>query len=167
MSEFSLDEGSVGSGVLAGVAGCFKYLVIPLLLALGLSSLLAMVDGQNISEQLGLDRIMIFIVGLGMAITVLCFFRGYYPRGSFSRLAFGLGEVAMVCLWIWMVTNQGGMTVQLDEFGATLNYTGLVLLFVLGALLKGVYFVVEMFSYRQKWLKERKPRVVIGSKIVP
>lgn len=157
MSEFSLDEGSVGSGIIASVVAGIKYLLLPLILLIGASSLLVQAGGQGMARQIGLDDVINWVLILGIPIAALAFFRGFYPRGSISRFTFGIIVVVLVCLWIWFVTRGGNLVLQFDQFGIAVSFTGLVLLFILAAALKGLYYLAEMLSYRKEWLRSRQP----------
>jgi hypothetical protein len=158
MSEFGFGEGSIGRGVRSAVVTAVKYLVVPILLILGFSTLLSQAGGEELADQIGVDRIMDYLILLGVPITVLSFFRGYYPKGSRSRMTFGVLVAGLVCLWIWLVLAGGYLSVQFDDVGLSLNYMGFVLLFILAAALGGLYYVVEMLSYRQEWLASRQIR---------
>jgi hypothetical protein len=94
---------------------------------------------------------------IGIPIAILSFFRGFYPKGSISRFTFGAIVVVLACLWIWSVTRGGALALEFDQFGLSISFTGLVLLFILAAALKGVYYLAEMFSYRREWLNARGP----------
>jgi hypothetical protein len=157
MSEFSFAEGNVGKGIVAAVVSGIKYLLLPLILLIGASSLLVQAGGQGMARQIGLEEAINAVVIIGTPIVVLSFFRGYYPRGSISRFTFGAIVVALICLWIWFVTRGGALTLEFEQFGLSLSFTGLVLLFIFAAALKGVYYLAEMLSYRQEWLRSREP----------
>ncbi len=167
MSEFSLDEGSVGKGISSSILAALKYLVFPLLILMSASSLLVNAGGGEVASQLRLEDVKGILLMVGVPITVASFFAGFYPKGSISRFTFGAVVTVLVCVWIWLVTMGGNLTLEFEQFGLTLNFTGLVLLFILAAALKGVYYLVEMLSYRREWLASHTVKRVPGSKIVP
>jgi hypothetical protein len=167
MNEFSLNEGSVGKGIAASIISAVKYLIFPLLILMSATSLLINNGGGEVAEQLRLEDIKYVLLILGIPITILSFFRGFYPKGSISRFTFGAIITVLICLWIWMVTMGGNLILEFEQFGVTLNFTGLVLLFILAAALKGVYYFVEMLSYRREWLGSKNVAPVLGSQIVP
>lgn len=136
-----------------------KYLVVPILLIVGISTLLAQAGGDELAEQIGVDRVMDYLIVLGVPITVLSFFRGFYPKGSRSRMTFGVLVAGLICVWIWLILMGGNLSVQFEDVGMSINYVGLVLLFILAAALGGLFYVVEMFSYRQEWLASRQARI--------
>jgi hypothetical protein len=156
MSDFSLEHGSIGSGIIAAVVAGIKYLLIPLILLIGASSLLVQAAGQGVADQIGLEAVIETVLVLGIPIALLSFFRGFYPRGSISRFTFGIAVVALVCLWIWFITRGGNLVLEFDRFGLSVSFTGLVLLFILAAALKGVYYLAEMLSYRREWLRSQQ-----------
>lgn len=157
MNEFSPKTGNVGKGIVASVFAAAKYLLVPILILTALTTMLAQVEGSSMfTDQIDLERIKFFVLVLGVPITVLAFFRGFYPKGSVSRLAFAVAITALVCVWIWVVMMAGNITMEFEEFGFSLSYVGLVLLFILGAVLGGIYYVVEMISYRNEWLASKE-----------
>jgi membrane protease YdiL (CAAX protease family) len=156
MSEFALGEGSLGRGIGSAVVAAVKYLAVPILLIVGFTTLVAEAGVDELAGQLGIDRITTYLLVLGIPITALSFFRGYYPKGSRSRMTFGVLVAALVCVWIWVILMGGNLSLDLEEVGLSISFVGLVMLFVLAAALGGVYYVVEMFSYRKEWLTSRQ-----------
>jgi hypothetical protein len=157
VSEFDLKIGSWSKGTVAAVLGGLKYLIVPVIILIFSTSLITDTGGQEIADQLGLGEIMSAVIMVGIPITIVSFFRGYYPKGSVSRLTFGIIVVALVCLWIWLVTRGGNLALEFDQFGLGLVVTGFVLLFILAAALKAGLYLAEYFSYRKEWLSSQKP----------
>lgn len=167
MSDFSLNEGNIGKGIAASILAAVKYLILPILILMSASSMLTQAGGEEIAGQLRFEEIVNVVLVLGIPITILSFFRGFYPKGSISRFAFGVIVTALVCIWIWMVTMGGNLVLEFEQFGFSLNFTGLVLLFILAAALKGVFYLAEMLSYRKEWLDTKEVKVMPASQIVP
>ncbi|MDW5562527.1 MAG: hypothetical protein SA339_04800 [Methanomassiliicoccus sp.] len=161
MSEFSLSIGNVGRGIVSSVFAAVKYILIPILVLTALTELFAQIQGATaLADQLDLDRIRLFAIVLGIPITMLAFFRGFYPKGTRSRFVFGAGVSVLVCIWTWTMMMGGHITLEMEEVGFTLSYVGFVLLFILAAALGGVYCLVEMISYRKEWLASEDGREV-------
>jgi hypothetical protein len=159
MNEFSLKIGSAGKGVVAAIISAVKYIVVPMLLLTAFTTLFAQMEGAStITDQLDLERIKQYVLVLGVPITVLAFFRGFYPKGTRSRFVFGEAITALVCIWIWMVMMGGNLALEIEDVGFSISYVGFVLLFILAAALGGVFYLVEMLSYRTEWLKAREPQ---------
>lgn len=154
MNEFALEEGEVSKGIIGGVLGVIKYLVIPLAIMYVVTSFISGV-GEDIPVQDKLDLVMNAVILVGIPITVLSFFTGFYPKGSYSRMTFGLITVLAIGVWIWMVTLGGNLTIEVEGVGVALSFTPLVYLFLLPVGLKGVYYLAEAPSYREEWLEER------------
>ncbi len=154
MSEFSLSEGKVSAGILSAVGGGLTYLLVPIIIVTFTS---ALITKAGVEEQLRAGEILSMVVIFGIPITILSFFRGFYPKGSRSRFIFGALTAALVCLWIWFVTLGGSIAVDMGQFGLALSFTGLVYLLIFAAALRGVYFLAEMVSYRREWLMTRQP----------
>lgn len=158
MSEFSLKNGKPGKGVVSAVLAAAKYILVPMLILTALTTVLSQIEGASvITDQIDLERVKVFVLVLGIPITVLSFFRGFYPKGTRSRCLFGVSAAALACVWIWMVLMGGNLSLEMEEVGFSLSYVGIVLLFILAAALGGLYYVVEMRSYRQAWLSPDQP----------
>ena len=153
MNEFSLKLGRPGKGIVSSALAAVKYIVVPLLVLTVLTEVFAQIDGAStVTGQLDLERVKLFVLVLGIPMTVLAFFRGFYPKGSRSRFVFGVTVAALVCVWIWMVMMGGNIALQLEEVGFSISYLGFVLLFILAAVLGGIFYLAEMLSYRKEWL---------------
>jgi hypothetical protein len=100
-----------------------------------------------------LDSLMGIVLVVGVLITVLMFFKGFYPKGSISRPAFWSVAVICICLWIWYFSFGGDVAIEImDVASVDLNYTPIVMLFIVAAALWAVYAIVEMLSYRKEWV---------------
>lgn len=152
MNEFALRHGRVGRGVLAAAGAAVKFIVLPLLLVLGTAVLLVEAVREEDIVLLGLDALVPTIVVLGTVIAGLSFFIGFYPRGSLSRLAFGLATAVAAGAWVWTVTRGGRLELTLDAVEASVDYSPLVLLLLAAVALGGLYYVVEARTYRAEWL---------------
>lgn len=152
MNEFSLRHGRWGKGMLAAVGGLVKYVAVPLLLLFILSDLLETAGGEEFVQQLALPELTMSVAVLGIAVAALSFFRGFYPQGSMSRMAFGVGSMAAAGVWLWMFAKGGTIVLEGGDMGLGIDYTAIVLLLLLAVVLRGAFFVAEMFSYRKEWL---------------
>lgn len=158
MNEFSLKIGNAGKGIVSLVIAAAKYVLVPMLLLMAFTNIFAQIEGAStITDQLDLEGVKFFVLVLGIPITVLSFFRGFYPRGSRSRFAFAATITVLVCAWIWTIMMGGNMTLEIEKVGFSISYVGFVALFILAAALGGVFYFVEMLSYRREWLASREP----------
>ncbi len=122
---------------------------MPLIVIGIVSSFLAAFAGEIIGD------IWNAVIVLGIPIVVFSFFRGFYPKGSQSRLVFALVTAAFVCLWIFFVLRGGRFDIEVETVAITMDLFPLVMLFVLAAALGGVYYTAEYLSYRKEWLAKR------------
>jgi hypothetical protein len=169
MSDFSFDGGSWSKGTISAVGGGLKYFLLPMLLLIGASSLIARFGQSDLAEQMGLEELLRTIVILGIPITILAFFKGFYPKGSRSRFVFGTLVTITICFWIWFVTKGGLLDLEFGDFGISLNYSLLIYLFIFARGLGIAFYLAELFSYRQEWLQLRGqgPIRYIGNRVVP
>jgi hypothetical protein len=107
---------------------------------------------DSLSGLLGTTMALLFFVGIPIA--VLSFFKGFYPKGSFSRMSFSIAIVALLDLWIWFATLQGRFQADMGNVRIDINYQPYVLLIILGVSLWAIYYVVELVSYRKDWIAQ-------------
>ncbi len=101
MNDFNLKFGSTGGAIVAALVALFGYLVFPYLL---LTSLILMMNGLEVDENTWMAifedwRQLIFM--LSIPLIILAFFRGYYWKGSYSRLSFALVMGAIFIFLVW------------------------------------------------------------------
>lgn len=90
---------------------------------------------------------------IGVPLVVLGFFKGFYPKGSLSRMVAWMIMAALICMWIWYFTLTGIVNVSLIDLATVdLDFRWIVILFMIAAALWALYALVEMFSYRQDWM---------------
>ncbi len=74
----------------------------------------------------------------GLFMVGLAFFKGFYPKGSVSRMTFWLGLVAVVCLWIWFFLFGGSLIIDIaDMVELSVGFTPIVLILMFAAALWG------------------------------
>lgn len=146
MGDFSFKIGKTWKGALASIAAALKYVIVPIIII----TIIASLAGELIGDYLEAVRNAILIFGI--PLIVISFFKGFYPKGSQSRLVFALITTALVCLWIWFVLQGGIFELNVEQVTMTVDYSLLVLLFILVAELGGVYYAGEYLSYRNEYL---------------
>jgi len=159
--DFRPRYGRFETGAKEGRKAVRKYFVSPALIVMivravvvSLIASFQMSDLSFITQYL--QDIYAIIVVFALPIIVLVFFRGFYPKGSFSRLCFGWTVAVTIAIWIWAVTLGGkissNINLGLTSLGINLDFLGLVYLFMIASLLWGLYYTAEFFSYRKSWI---------------
>ena len=148
-----------------------KFVIIPLLFIIVLGAVIQSSQGmlQGLANGMGggntdgllglgsatLDRLANLLLFIGLPIAGLSFFKGFYPKGSVSRLAFALVVVGLICAWIFIAALGGHISVSMDvmntDIHLNLNFEPLLWLFIIAAALWGIYWAVEAFIYRKDW----------------
>ncbi|MDH7509213.1 MAG: hypothetical protein QHH00_07445 [Methanomassiliicoccales archaeon] len=146
MSDFSLDKGKTWKGVLASIGAAAKYVIAPIIIIKVIASFI----GEYIGDYLEAARNAVLIIGI--PLIVISFFKGFYPKGSQSRLIFAVVATALVCLWIWFIFKGGVFEITVDQVTLTADYSLLILLFILVVALHGVFYIGEYMSYRKEFL---------------
>jgi hypothetical protein len=160
------------SGMAEADKALLQYVIFPLLVIILLGAIIQSTQGflesmtgtagANTSGLFGLgsatlDRLGTLLLFIGLPIAVMSFFKGFYPKGSVSRLTFALIVVALVCAWIFFAALGGHISVSMNVSGSDihfdLNYLTLLWLFIFAAALWGVYWAVEAYIYRKDWIQ--------------
>ncbi len=159
MTEFAFSHGRMSKGIWSALWASLKFVIIPLALIMMLDfALMEVASGlgdvdpglEAISKDL--DTIMVRAIILGIPLVALAYFKGFYPRGSTSRLTFGLALVAGTMLWLWWITFGGRLDVVLADVGISLDTSALLGLFLLAIGLGALIFLAEWKDYRQDFL---------------
>jgi len=139
-----------------------KYLIWPSISIIVLIAVIQVLMDQFSLSQLSVIAddlrsitgvLLIFII----PVMVLTFLRGFYPKGSISRLSFAWGLCAALAFWLWSITLAGKFALDLEVQGATvgvqLDLSGIILILMALQLLWGLYYTAEFVSYRKDWIK--------------
>ena len=156
MNEFSLKEGRLRGGILSAIGAAFGYLVVPVILfSFVYMALTQLASGADVSGLSTIEEMRNAALLLGLPIVVLVFFRGYYFKGTYSRLVFALVTTAFVAVWIWFVLHEGKFMISVEEASLGADVSAIVLLFIIAAIIGGLYYVAEYLSYRKEYLQKR------------
>jgi hypothetical protein len=147
-----------------------KFVIFPLIMIIILGAVIQSTQGmlESMTGRAGgnadglfglgsatLERLSMLLLLIGLPIAAISFFKGFYPKGSVSRLTFALIVVALICAWIFYAALGGHISVSMDILSSTihfnLNFEPLLWLFILGAALWGIYWAVEAIIYRKDW----------------
>ena len=155
LQDFRFRYGRLTKGISMARGALLKYVIFPIAVIIVLKAVFSSLDTTmtgSISGLLGSTMTLLFFVGIPIA--ALSFFKGFYPKGSVSRMSFSIGIVAMLDLWIWYATLQGRFQADMGSVHLDINYQPYVLLLMLGVSLWGIYYVVELVSYRKDWIAQ-------------
>lgn len=156
MNEFSLKEGRLRGGILSAIGAAFGYLVVPVVLfSFVYAALTQLASGPDVSGLSTIEEMRNAALLLGLPIIVLVFFRGYYFKGTYSRLVFALVTTAFAAVWIWFVLHEGKFMISVEGASLGADVSAIVLLFVIAAIIGGLYYVAEYLSYRKEYLQKR------------
>ncbi|MDD1772166.1 MAG: hypothetical protein LUQ09_04530 [Methanomassiliicoccales archaeon] len=151
--DFHLRYGSMFNGIVLSRRSANKFVIVPLIVIILLKAGLTSLDIDEIDALTSsLDDAYYVMLYLGLAITAISFFKGFYPKGSFSRFLPALIVVLISMYWVWTIGLEGKFVIDAaDVVTFTLDYTGILLLMVCGTGLWGVYYAVELWTYRREW----------------
>lgn len=156
--DFRARYGKYNLGIKLSRRSVERYMIVPLIAFIIIDGTLNYISSAGIGDlQTTLASTKLYLVLIGVAIASVAFFKGFYPKGSVSRMTFGILVAATEALWLWIVTLQGhisiSMVVQSNPISLSLNYQPIILLLMAVAGLWGIYSIVEMFSYRKDWIE--------------
>jgi hypothetical protein len=155
LQDFRFRYGRLTKGISMARGALLKYVLLPIAMLIVLKAVISEFDTtvtDNLSGLLGTTMTLLLFVGIPIA--VLSFFKGFYPKGSFSRMSFSIGIVALLDLWIWFATLQGRFQADMGNVHVDINYQPYVILIILGVSLWAIYYVVELVSYRKDWIAQ-------------
>ena len=159
--DFRLRYGRYVGGTKEASRAGRRYLCSPAITVLVIGAVLQKLTASTGIEQLSalsgsLGIIFNALLLFALPLMVLAFFRGFYPKGSFSRLAFGCGVAATLALWVWALSQGGRVATDLGmeevNIGISLDVSGLIMLFAIVELLWCLYYLAEFLSYRKDWI---------------
>jgi hypothetical protein len=151
--DFRVRYGSLYNGLRLARSTLIGFVIIPLIVIILLKAGLSSLNVEEVDSMLSnLDDIFNYMVMLGVPLAALAFFKGFYPKGSFSRFIPALIMVLITLYWIWVI-GLGGRFVfdSIEEITINLDYSKLLLLVMVGTALWIVYYVLELILYRPEW----------------
>lgn len=154
MGEFAKENGKVGKGVLSAIIAGVKYLVLPVLIVSIIISLMSGISEDAFPLD-NFETIRTYMIIFALPIIAIAFFVGFYPKGSYSRMTFGIAYTALICVWLWVALRGGKIDITMDFVGAGVDFTPLLLLIIFAASLKAVFFLAEAPSYREEFINRR------------
>jgi len=156
MGDFTLDNGKVGKGVISSVLAAVKYLVIPTIIVTILISLLNGMGAEEYLPMYQLDMVRTSLMIFAIPIIAIAFFVGFYPKGSYSRMTFGIAYVALICVWLWFAALGGKIESSIDVVGVGVEFAPLLLLFMFAVSLKALFYLAEAPSFREEFLRKKE-----------
>ncbi|MCG7843800.1 MAG: hypothetical protein MIO90_00025 [Methanomassiliicoccales archaeon] len=151
--DFRLRYGSLFNGIKLSKTILIGFVIIPLALVIVIKAAFSSLSSDEVDVLLEiLDRIITFVLMLGLPMTFLAFFKGFYPRGSFSRFLPAIIMVLISLYWIWELGLEGRLVIDsIEDINIDLDFSALLLLLVIGISLWIVYYVLELWLYRPEW----------------
>ncbi|HEY3419820.1 MAG TPA: hypothetical protein VGK23_04635 [Methanomassiliicoccales archaeon] len=153
--DFRFRYGRLTKGMRMAKGALLRYVILPIAIVIVWKALISSMGNtmtDQLSGTLGTTVALLFLVGIPIA--VMSFFKGFYSKGSVSRLSFSLIIVALLDVWIWYATLQGRFKADLGMIQVDVDYQPYVLLLIFGVSLWALYYVVEFISYRKDWISQ-------------
>lgn len=151
--DFRLRYGSLYQGLKLSRSALIGFVVIPIIVLTLFKAGLSSLNAEEVDSLMAnLDGMVSNVVLLGLPLAALAFFKGFYPRGSFSRFVPAVVMVLLTMYWIWALGLEGRFVFDsIEELSMTLDYSMLLLLIMAGTSLWIVYHVLELLIYRPGW----------------
>lgn len=151
--DFRLRYGSLYNGLKLGRSTLIGFVVIPLIVIILMKAGFSSLNVEEVDSMMSnLDDIAAYMVMLGVPLAFLAFFKGFYPKGSFSRFLPALVMVLLTLYWIWVLGLEGRFVFDsIEEISIKLDYAKLLMLIMVGTALWIVYYVLELILYRPEW----------------
>jgi len=151
--DFRVRYGSLYNGLKLARSTLIGFVIIPLIVIILMKAGFSSLNVEEVDSMMSnLDDISNFMVMLGVPMAVLAFFKGFYPKGSFSRFIPAVIMVLITLYWIWVIGLEGKFVFDsIEEISITLDFSKLLLLVMVGTALWIVYYVLELLLYRPEW----------------
>ena len=151
--DFNLRTGKIGNGAKAAQRAYIGWLLLPFLILSILSGILD--DVTQISSNVALAQEIGNVAGaiapFAIVIIALSFVWGFYPRGSFGRLTFGLLKVPFILLFVNAIFLDGALEQALWNSDLKITLDPIIELFLIYAALVAMLPVCELVDYRREW----------------
>lgn len=151
--DFRLRYGSLYFGFKLSKATLVGFVIIPLAIVIIIKAAFTALNSDEMDTLLeSLDNISTFSLMLGLPMTVLAFFKGFYPRGSFSRFLPAVINVLIGLYWIWVLGLEGKFVAEFTGgVHINLDYSALLLLLIFGNALWIAFYLFELWLCRPEW----------------
>jgi len=156
MSEFDLRLVSWKGGIVAAIIASVKYLLVPFILLSVLVSIFR--SGHQDWADLFIDLQMVVIL-FSPVLIGLAFFKGMYPRGSYSRAAFAVLALPVLLIFAYSLLLNGRVGAALADEGVDLD---MLLLFYFAFAAAFLGLLVELGDFvdnRRTFLFKKVERV--------
>lgn len=151
MGEFSAKNLKCSGGVLGALMAACPFVAVPVALYTVIRSVYA--ESLTPQDAEALYAFFLYAVIFGAAVTAAAYVYGCYPRGTRSRLLFGVLSGALIAFYAFMVFVASGLTPVFADYGIPLDtkYFALMVAFVSVPLLfsAGAEYILS----RKKWLE--------------
>ncbi|MCG7841459.1 MAG: hypothetical protein MIO87_06030, partial [Methanomassiliicoccales archaeon] len=151
--DFRIRYGSLINGLKLSKRTLVGFVIIPLVFVIILKAAFSSLDFEQLDQLTSsLDQVSTFMLVLGLPLTALAFFKGFYPRGSVSRFIPAVTMVLISLYWIWVLGLEGEMVLDvMDSITFSLDYSALLFLIMCGTAIWIVYYALELWLHRPEW----------------
>jgi hypothetical protein len=160
--DFHPRVGKIGDGAKLSLRAYVLFIIVP---AVVLTLISESIDDMDFQNSIGLADVFIqvldAIIVFSIIIVILSFFRGFYPKGTFSRAVFGVLVIAFMLILLNAAFLEGGLKKAFSDSGATLDFDLILLVLLLYITLGFVGVLAELIDNRRTWKK------IIGRKVKP
>jgi hypothetical protein len=137
------------SAVIAFFSELIRLVIVPLVLIdliMGFYPLLS----PDIATRLASNLLII-----GALVAIFVAMETYFPRGSKSKLIFGILAVVTLCVWFWSLLNNGSIQFPYGPLSVSINIIGLAIVILVSVALKGLLPVGQFIVARGEMKRKR------------
>jgi hypothetical protein len=151
--DFNLRTGKIRNGAKAAKRSYIGWLLIPFLIISLVSGILDDVTqiANNVALAQEIGNIASAIAPFALIIIALSFVWGFYPRGSFGRLTFGILKVPFILLLVNAIFLDGALEQALWNSDLRIGLGPIIELFLIYAALVALIALCELIDYRREW----------------
>jgi hypothetical protein len=165
IGEFDKKHFSLVKGSITATVHALKYLAIPyILFTVGLMVLAGQDGPQRVADLLREMQNLVLIFGI--VLTVLGFFKGAYPKGSYSRFLFGITASVLVIVYVFSLLLDGRAEDVIAREAFELDLYLIFVLFFFPALLAVLMQFGEFVDHRRRF-QEKDGRIAVKEREDP
>jgi hypothetical protein len=153
--DFDPHIGKLERGNSSALKAYVWFLVVPTILLVVADWILEEHDfGANDSVEASVGTMFGTVLLIGIALVLLHFVRGIYPRGSLGHVMFGLIRVPILFLFAWKIFLGSGIQEAFAQNHLIIDMFNIMLPALMYILFLAIFDISELADCRRSWHKE-------------
>ncbi len=96
------------------------------------------------------DNTVMYAVLIGVPVAITIGITNFLQKGDNKRLILGLISTGLLVVYFWMVLGSINLGFEGDGYTYNLTMPGIILLTVVACIIRGLFFVIEFYTYKKR-----------------